>query len=412
MSDGSMPSIRHLRVFAMVAELQSVRKAAEAVFLSQPAVTQAIAKVESQIGAVLFERRSSGTYLSQSGTILESRTRRMFAQIEDALAEFGLPGGKGGAADSVAQRITRSQIRGFMAIASGVSFAEAAENFHISQVSLYRAARDLERTLGCTLFHNSVSGITAVPAGIELARKLSLAMKEVEWAIEEIKAAEGKLGGELRIGAMPLAGSFLLGPVLNQITTYFPRAHVNVRTGGCSHLSRALHMGEIDFVVGLNRSSVNPAEIEQEALFSSPYVLVARRDHPLTKKSKLTPADLEDYDWIAPSHSAVRRTALDQLFASMKNPPTANIEAYSLSTMRTLMDESDRLTLLTKFEFECERGGGALTILPFAPIEPAHTTGVAWRAKWTPTLLHLKFLDLLRARATKIANTESLVQAA
>ena len=267
MTGTTMPSIRHLRVFAMVAELQSVRKAAEAVFLSQPAVTQAIAKVESQVGAVLFERRSSGTYLSEAGTILETRTRNMFSQIEEALADFGLSAGKGNATDAIAQRITRSQIRGFMAIANGSSLPSAAENLKVSQVSLYRAARDLERTLGIPLFHNSVSGVAALPSGVELARKLSLAMKEVEWAIEEIKTAEGKLGGELRVGAMPLAGSFLLGPVLNQITMHFPKAHVQVRTAGCTQLARALHMGEIDFVVGLNRSYVDPAEIEQEALF-------------------------------------------------------------------------------------------------------------------------------------------------
>ena len=58
------PSLRHLRVFQMVADLQSVRQAANAVHLSQPAVTQAITKLESQIGASLFDRRSSGTYLN------------------------------------------------------------------------------------------------------------------------------------------------------------------------------------------------------------------------------------------------------------------------------------------------------------------------------------------------------------
>jgi LysR family transcriptional regulator of gallate degradation len=409
MEAGSMPSIRHLRVFAMVAELRSVRKAADAVFLSQPAVTQAIAKVEAQVGAVLFERRSSGTYLSEAGTILASRTTRMFKQMEQALAEFGLAES---AIDAVAQRITRSQIRGLVATAGGSSFAEAAEALHLSQVSLYRAARDLERTLGSPLLHNSVSGVAPAPAGVELARKLSLAMREVEWAIEEIKAAAGKHVGELRIGAMPLAGSFLLGPVLNEITKFSPGAHVHVRTGSCSHLSQALQMGEVDFVVGLIRNTVNPAEIEQEALFSSPYVIVGRKDHPLSRKAKITLADLQAFDWICPSNGAVRRAALDGLFASMKSPPTANIEAYSISTIRLLMSESDRLTIMTKFEFECERGGGELAMMPYDPIEPAHTTGVAWRAKWTPTLLHLNFLKLLRARAAKIAGSQSLTEAA
>jgi DNA-binding transcriptional LysR family regulator len=404
-----MPSLRHLRVFAMVAKLRSVRKAADAVFLSQPAVTQAIAKVEAQVGAVLFERRSSGTYLSEAGDILASRISRMFSQIEDALAQFGVAEGT---VDAIAYRITRSQIRGLIAVAGGSPFAEAAEALNLSQVSLYRAARDLERTLGRPLFHNGVAGHMPAPAGVELARKLSLAMREVEWAIEEIKAAAGSQDGELRIGAMPLAGSFFLGPVLHEITKFSPGARVHVRTGSCAHLAKALQMGEVDFVVGLIRSNVNPAEIEQEALFSSPYVVVGRKDHPLSRKAKVSLTDLENADWISPSNGAVRRIALDRLFSAMKHLPTANIEAYSISTIRLLMAESDRLTLMTKFEFECERSGGALAMLPFDPIEPAHTTGVAWRARWTPTSLHLNFLKLLRARAMKIANVESLVEAA
>ncbi|MEZ2127793.1 MULTISPECIES: LysR family transcriptional regulator [unclassified Sinorhizobium] len=409
METRSMPSLRHLRVFLMVAELQSVRKAADAVFLSQPAVTQAIAKVEAQIGAVLFERRSSGTYLSEAGTILASRAASMFRQIHEALAGLGLTEDL---VDSVSQRITRSQIRGLIAAAGGTSFAEAAEALHLSQVSLYRSARDLERTLGRTLFYNSVSGIVPAPAGMELACRLSTAMREVEWAMEEIRAAEGKQDGELRVGAMPLAGSFVLGPVIHELTRLCPGAHVNMRTGSCSALARALQIGEIDFVVGLIRNTVDPAEIEQEALFSSPYVIVGRPGHPLSKKAKITPADLEAFDWIAPSNGSVRRAALDRLLASMKRPPVANIEAYSISTIRLLMSESDRLTIMTKFEFECERAGGALAMLPYDRIEPAHTTGVAWRAGWTPTPLHLKFLKLLRAQGAKIASSDALVQAA
>jgi LysR family transcriptional regulator of gallate degradation len=68
-------TLRHLRAFQMVAQLQNVRKAAEAVCLTQPAVTLAIAKLEDQVGAILFERRSRGTYLTQAGELLVQARR-------------------------------------------------------------------------------------------------------------------------------------------------------------------------------------------------------------------------------------------------------------------------------------------------------------------------------------------------
>lgn len=410
MAKSTLPSIRHLRVFLTVAELRRVRRAADALYLSQPAVTQAISKVESQVGAVLFERRSSGMYLTEAGSVLARRAGLMFEQIEAALVAFGVAA-KGCPVRSIAQRISRAQIRALAAVASGCSFAEAARKLSTSQASLHRAARDLERTVGKPLFQHSLYGIVATRPGSELARRLSLAMLEIDWAVDELRAAEGRLGGELRVGAMLLAGSFLLGPVLNELTKYFPEAHITVRTGEGAAMSRALQIGDIDFVVGLHHV-VDSGEIAQEALFASPYVVVARKGHPLSQKAKVSLADLEAYDWVVSTKGAARRPAFDRLFASMNKMPKANIEAYSLATIRSLIIDSDRLTLLTRFEFEFERESGALTTLRYAPIEPADPTGVAWRAKWTPTDLHLKFLELIRLRAAQIAKEESLEQAA
>lgn len=401
----SGPSLRHLRVFEMVARLQSVCKAAEAVHLTQPAVTQAIAKLESQVSAVLFERRSSGTYLTPAGEILSLRVSRMFEQIEEALNDFGVTAGPGKSIAAIAERITRPQIRTLAAIADGRSLAEAAR-LGISQTSIHRAARELERSLGKPLFRNGVNGMTTTPGGGELARKLSLAMREVEWGVEEMRTAAGERGGELRVGAMPLAGSFLLAPVLNDLMKAFPQARVQVRTGDTNHLTKALRLGEIDFVVGLIPGFIDQQEIEQVPLLRSHYVLVARRNHPLTKKDDVTTADLAEFDWIAPDHRATRRAAFDRLFASMPKAPPANIEASSLSTIRLLLCGSDRLTLLTQFEFEHEKRSGALTRLPYGPIEPTHSIGVTHRAKWLPTALHQKFLELIRQHALAISGTD------
>ena len=56
----AIPNLRHLRVFLEVARHRSISKAAPRVFLSQPAITQAIGKLET-----LLEKAEATTLLKQ-----------------------------------------------------------------------------------------------------------------------------------------------------------------------------------------------------------------------------------------------------------------------------------------------------------------------------------------------------------
>jgi LysR family transcriptional regulator of gallate degradation len=87
-------SFRQLKLFESVGRLNSVRRASEECNLSQPAVTQALAKLEQQVGAVLLERRASGSYLNELGEIFHRRATRLFEQFEEALIALGVPGGR------------------------------------------------------------------------------------------------------------------------------------------------------------------------------------------------------------------------------------------------------------------------------------------------------------------------------
>src|SRR5882757_3994640 len=97
-------SLRQLKLFESVARLSSVRRASEECHLSQPAVTQAIAKLEQQLGVSLLERGANGSYLNELGVIFQRRTERLFNQIEQALIELGVAACN---APMMASRITR-----------------------------------------------------------------------------------------------------------------------------------------------------------------------------------------------------------------------------------------------------------------------------------------------------------------
>ena len=67
------------RVFYTVAKCGSLTKAAEELYISQPAVSQAIKQLESQLGGKLFNRTHKGMELSETGG------KQIFPIVEQAL---------------------------------------------------------------------------------------------------------------------------------------------------------------------------------------------------------------------------------------------------------------------------------------------------------------------------------------
>lgn len=74
-----MVNLELYRVFYTVAKCGSLTKAAQELYISQPAVSQAIKQLESQLGVSLFNRTHKGMDLSASGGKL------IFKQVEEAL---------------------------------------------------------------------------------------------------------------------------------------------------------------------------------------------------------------------------------------------------------------------------------------------------------------------------------------
>jgi DNA-binding transcriptional LysR family regulator len=78
-----------LKVFRTVAEHLSFRRAAERLFLTQPAVTLQIKALENDLGVRLFDRASSGVSLTRQGTVLLGYAKKLAAMAADAEAELG-----------------------------------------------------------------------------------------------------------------------------------------------------------------------------------------------------------------------------------------------------------------------------------------------------------------------------------
>jgi len=93
-----MLDVKRLRVLREVSMRGSFSAAAEALAYTQSAVSQQIAALEREAGAVLVERRARGVHLTEAGRALVAHADVILARLADAEAELeaiaGLRGGR------------------------------------------------------------------------------------------------------------------------------------------------------------------------------------------------------------------------------------------------------------------------------------------------------------------------------
>ncbi len=77
-----------LQTFLAVAEHSSFKKAADALFISMPAVSMQIKQLEEQLGVALFQRTTRKVELTAEGEQLMITARRAMAELESGLARL------------------------------------------------------------------------------------------------------------------------------------------------------------------------------------------------------------------------------------------------------------------------------------------------------------------------------------
>ena len=365
-------NIRHLSAVSAVVAQGSVSLAARAVNLTQPAVTQGIAKLEAQLGLPLFERHPGGMTPTEAAV-------RLAPRLEAALRLIG------------SNRATAAQIRAFVALARAGSYAAAAAEAGVTEPSLHRAVGDLGLAMGYRLAERRGRGVALTNAGAALARRLRLALAELRSGLEEIEALKGQESGRVVVGAMPLSRARLLPRVISRFRGEFPHVHISVHEGSHAELVGPLRDGEVDMMIGALRDASVGQDLLQKPLFEDRPTIMARAGHPLAGGWD---ADaLRRFPWILPPEG----TPLRQLWREMVEAlggelPAVPIECGSVMTIRELLVNGDYLTMLSVDQLALELNAGMVIDIGPAPGAISRMIGLTTRTDWRPTRLQQSFM--------------------
>ena len=399
----TLPNLRHLRAFSEAERLRSISRAADAVFLSQPAVTQAIAKLEVILGAQLLERAATGVSPTAAGSAYALRVRRALLLMESGIAEaMRIAGGHGTRSPKDAlPLLTTTQLRAFVALGTTGNFSLAARLVGSSQPAVHRSNRELEAVLVVPLFERTTRGILLTRAGQVLWQQFKLAFAELDQGLADVQACAGLGLGRIAVGCMPLARHFVMPETLNGFCDEYDQVDVALIESPYPDLLHSLRHGEIDFMVGALRYPLPVDDVVQEPLFSAALCIAGRKGHPLEARRPVQPDDLLAYPWVLPPEGTPTRDRFERLMAARPDRRRHGlIESSSQILIRGLLKGSDRLTLISRQQVQFEVDIGHLVILDFV-IDDLREIGLTFRRNWQPTEVQLAFLERLRAVAAR-----------
>ncbi|PZQ22335.1 MAG: LysR family transcriptional regulator [Sphingopyxis macrogoltabida] len=373
--DSLQLNLRHLRALHSIVRLGSISAAALDIHLTQPAITQGIARLEAAIGAPLFDRRANGMEPRASAIILSDRVETALKLVNN-------------------RRVTSTQMRAFNYLARTGSYTAAAAASGVSQASLHRSVSDLSLAYGFALVERRGRGLALTAKGREIARRFSLARAELDAGLDEIATLGGQETGHIALGAMPLARALVLPRVMAKYHEIHPDVRFVVMEGSHTELIGPLRDGELSIIVGALRGGSAGPDLIEKPLFVDEPVVIASADHPLAGRAASI-EELARYPWVMPGTHAPLRTSWEQWFVDAGQAvPTVPIECGSVIIIRQLLMDGNFLTLLSRNQVNLELDAGRLARVD-TRLGIRRSIGMTCRAEWNPTRLQRAFIELL-----------------
>jgi DNA-binding transcriptional LysR family regulator len=240
----------------------------------------------------------------------------------------------------------------FFAVARCGSVNRAAHELGMSQPTLSRRLKELERHVGAPLFFRATSGVQLTPEGEDLRRSAADMMAAFESFQRDINSRIGKRSSVVRISATEGLTKHWLLPRVRKLHESNNRVHLEITS---TVTQESLVKRDLDFVIRMG--DPGESELIGKRVATVRFGIFASEKYLATRPAPRTMADLKDHDIIGIDTEASRIKSTDLKFF------TDYIEAADLTCFVRVTP------LINHFAAAVEGLGLAYLAIPFARAE-------------------------------------------
>lgn len=197
-------------------------------------------------------------------------------------------------------------LRSLLAVADTGTVTAAADRINVSQSALSRRLQQLEEYLGAELMVRGRKGIELTAMGRLVEAEARSLVDRFDNLRQQVQAHQQLETGIVTIGGGATAVSFLLPQAIASFRADSPDIRFQLKEAGSREVAADIASGRLE--LGLVTLPVQTHDLDVHRLMTDRIVLVARRDHPLVRKSQVKSEDLTDYTYVGfEAGSAIRQ---------------------------------------------------------------------------------------------------------
>jgi LysR family transcriptional regulator for metE and metH len=286
------------------------------------------------------------------------------------------------------------------AIAVEGAMTRAAARLNMTQSALSHQLAGLEEGLGVSLFRRVPRGMILTRAGEKMLDCARLVLPTVREAQELVTATESRAQGTLRISTECYTCYHWLPSRLQAFHASFPRVEVEIVVEATRRPVEALLAGELDLAIvsGLPTG----AAVTNRPLFEDELVAILSPEHPLARRTSLSPQDFVTEHLITYS-VPIRQLSIYRQFLHPAGAAPARISRVDLTEAIVEMVKANLgIAVLARWAIARHLNAATLKALPLG----RH----GFRRKWyavtvksrRPTVYLDSFIDLLAEKGALV----------
>jgi DNA-binding transcriptional LysR family regulator len=235
------------------------------------------------------------------------------------------------------------QLEVIRAIAETGSFTAAGEKLHVSQSAISRQVLLLEDELGEPVFHRVGRRVRITPAGDALLQLSHRVFQDLQDTIAGISDRQESLKGTLRlVGGMTVC-LYVFPALLAEIRRHHPQLELKISAGSGEKCVAQLRSGTAD--LALLTLPVDSPDLVSVPVLVEELLLVGDARHPLSRRKKITPADLAGHPFVLFESGSNSRRVVDEFFVTEHIDPRIVMETENVEILKAMVRTGIGITI-------------------------------------------------------------------
>lgn len=170
-------------------------------------------------------------------------------------------------------------LRNFLILCRTLNFTRASEQTHIAQPALSRQIKQLEDTMGVTLFNRNKRNVELTPAGRYFQKEVEQLLSQLDLIVSRTNKLYHGQAGEIRIGYTHSALQHFLPELMLSINAMYPDIRVIWLEFNNTRQYEALKNREID--IGFSTNPEIDESFRHKMMVRTNFALAMPKDYPL-----------------------------------------------------------------------------------------------------------------------------------